>query len=99
MSRKIDALIAEHVFGLSLLDEGDGLKIGDFRIGESNEIPNYSTSIAEAWEITEEYKRWALFYWNDDQIKCVLGRGTEATASTAPMAICLAALKHLGVKV
>lgn len=83
----------------------------DGRERDWSPIPNYSTDVAAAWEVVEKFKSkkiefalirdvsiWqASFQWNDsfpyhwDCIEWVDGE-------TAPHAICLAALKAVGVK-
>lgn len=81
----------------------------------SGEIPHYSTDIAAAWPVVEklclsvlrnandEYlvgkfdeTVWNGDEWVDGQMVCIL-RPSEA--ATAPLAICLAALRVVGVGV
>lgn len=72
-------------------------------------VPNYSTNIADAWRIVEEvWPKYFRLEWCDDNIEAgepyydyedswIVPEGCKA--STAPMAICLAALKCKGVEV
>ena len=69
--------------------------------------PPYSTSIAEAWLVVEKFDTWEVHRWYDPKYKrydgdfyvsCYLTKHDpemfgEATADTAPLAICRAALK------
>lgn len=96
-TREIDALVADHVMGLS------GPWGATFLGGKP--LPHYSTDIAAAWEVVEKvgdiklegYRcvdgcfRWCVTTFDLDDI--------EIRADTAPMAICLAALKAKGVEV
>jgi hypothetical protein len=100
MSRKIDALIAEHVMGKPH-DEiyyphrfnAEGEKV------IRRLIPQYSTDISAAWEVVGKMGHLGL-NWEPlviDKWDCVFER--ESTkADTAPMAICKAALKAKNVK-
>jgi len=61
MSRKIDSLIAEHVFGLELSDNGYFKYYGYPNKNFENpsdwgnrEIPTYSTDISSAWFVVDE---------------------------------------------
>jgi hypothetical protein len=110
MSRKIDALIAEHVMDIEVQE--DQMTYGIFHekrlndpieyfIGETNTtIPHYSTDIKAAWEVVENCPHYMSI--------CSLPNGfsyrarientdgniyINSKADTAPMAICLAALK------
>lgn len=106
MSRHIDALIAEHVFG-EFVDK-------DFPIHGGPFCKNYSTSIADAWLIVEKMhdrkyisriqspainyvpEKWSVcfhFKYMDDEIFIKEKEMDES----APMAIAKAALKALGV--
>jgi hypothetical protein len=77
----------------------------------TDEVPAYSTDIADAWLVfmrfADTYKvlshvqlmslGWTLgqpLVW-----RCTIGATNTATADTAPMAICLAALKCVDVEV
>lgn len=101
--RELDALIAEKVMGWE--DNMRGLMA--YAI-----VPNYSTDIAAAWKVIEELRKdqKALLisqayqgpYWEylskvewNDSLKGY--RFEFATSISAPHAICLAALKAVGV--
>ena len=98
--RELDALVAEKVMGwtnvrfichgLSLRGEVDG--------EPSEKVPFYSVDIDAAWDVVEKigtsftlerYNRWYVEF----------GDRYSAAADTAPHAICLAALKAVGVEV
>ncbi|GED14021.1 BC1872 family protein [Aneurinibacillus migulanus] len=80
---------------------------GDFLMNKETRepLPNYSTNIADAWKVLEKliqlgaeinvgfYKQW------DCSIDYPIGCNWLVQAETAPLAICLAALKALGVEV
>lgn len=67
--------------------------------------PPYSTEISAAWEVVEKFPAMQLFkyanglgwdcYWHAESGPL----NVHAQAETAPLAICLAALKALGVEV
>jgi hypothetical protein len=115
--RKIDALVAEHIFEkVVYFSDGefvkaDGTPIHDYRMrdkkGSYREFtPHYSTDIAAAWEIVEKLhgqsfrietgsdgvNRYRCFsYYKDTNI--------SVRATTAPLAICLLALKVMGIDI
>jgi hypothetical protein len=103
--RNIDALVAEHVMGWWLAKDEDGewcfMDGADF-VCFNFDVPHYSTDIAAAWEVVEKMGHVGL-NWDDTtnspaRWQCIMERG-EYYADTAPMAICLAALKAKGVDV
>ena len=107
--RELDALIAEKVFeeevvyigGHPHLTEGEGNYLG-------GDCPHFSTQIADAWLVVEKLKNtnynfginiqtiidldgglhdaWGCYFCDDDM-------DYETEEDTAPLAICLAALK------
>lgn len=92
--RELDAFIATKVMGLDLSSK--------FSI-----FPRYSESISAAWEVVEKlrFKQIKLIELqdisgdepdNEAHFYCRFGAMGKATASTAPHAICLAALKAVG---
>lgn len=106
--RELDALVAEKVMGLLATTGGSGAKTNYY--ARSSEVapwentPHYSTDIAAAWLVVEAMAGrdmqlsldmfggdpwWAEFA--DRQYV----KGAQATATTAPHAICLAALKAM----
>ena len=87
MSREIDVRIHEEFFDAKITR----VMGNDFI--ELENVPHYSTDIKAAWEVVEKFEKWALFYWSEGVIRCTLDMKSDAEASTAPMAICLAALK------
>ena len=60
-------------------------------------LPHYSTNIADAWEVVEKADLWSLYGSIGDgpYRACIQFEDREGlmTADTAPLAICLAALK------
>lgn len=95
--RELDALIAENVFkrkvvyvgGHPHLTEGNDNYLG-------GDCPHFSTQIADAWLVVEKLpppytigrynEEWVVTIARDDDTK-------QGRADTAPLAICLAALK------
>ncbi len=76
---------------------------------DSRNLAHYSTDIKAAWEVLEKLKHllpeicvvdsdldWGCSFQHVDQ---AILRGSWPISSTAPMAICLAALKSKGVEV
>lgn len=97
---RLDAWVAEHVMGWTptgLAKDFNGVPFPE-------PIPNYSTDIAAAWEVVELVGGFEIEQWGDVWEK----KGTiiwaasfnlpdgknivHATAATAPLAICRAAL-------
>lgn len=110
--RKIDALVAEKVIGWTIKPGQIGTShstAGHFIAPE--DVPEYSTDIAAAWDVVEAWKGdgslceivlsrceshvstgWRARFGESEA-------SWEADAPTAPLAICLAALKAKGVDV
>ena len=108
--RELDAVIAEKIMELEVVRN----KKGGWSIGEanywytndepggvlSNPLPEYSTDIAAAWEVVEKLQKLNPLHIRSD----ITGRWFvscgpfNASASTAAHAICLAALKAVGVE-
>lgn len=94
--RRLDAKVAEHIFGNKFYSwEGKAWPI---------DLPHYSTDIAAAWDVAIVMQKEGFYvavgpYWAE-----IGDHGTtdapksEALASHASMAICLAALKAKGVE-
>jgi hypothetical protein len=111
--REMDALVAKHVFNLELTPNGCscGYIKNEPAIKGCQRIPNYSTSIADAWLVVEKLIENGWIYYRvtgyvKDSIAyhtCLFeGAGQEqpmfrSEGDTAPHAICLAALKACGV--
>ena len=87
----IDKRIAEEVMGKPL-GWGNG-KDGYLGFRHFDDLPKYSTNIADAWQVVERCKLdFSLEKTSDDRWHCFYGGGT-AFADTPSMAICLAALE------
>jgi hypothetical protein len=94
--RELDALIAEKVMGFDkrIVSKVDGMPYAD--------VLHYSTQIADAWLVVEKFPNVAIFGPNDswlvrfsDDDGSIYTHPVDepARADTAPLAICLAALK------
>lgn len=103
MSRKIDALIAEHVFGLDKCKNCQAEKYGcnvncmyHFR---------YSTNISDAWLVLQSIESdgcWLISSGEPEELYCCEvynGTTIRSYQDTAPMAICLASLKAKNVEI
>lgn len=105
--RKIDALVAEKVMGWLSLN-GCLYPPGAFSdhvvVDIMVLVPRYSTSIAAAWEVVEKLtgEEFQVFITASDFETFVQvqrdGALCERGAAKAPLAICLAALTAVGVK-
>lgn len=100
-NRERDALVAEKVFGATVHEIG-------------RPLPNYTTEIAFAWEIVEYLKNkfykptlnwWDKYSDNPEGWHCLFQRDFREGeifdswgCSTVQEAICLSALKSVGVK-
>lgn len=97
--RELDALIAEKVMGLKTPpNERCSCTNSEWLCRKHGTFPRYSTSIADAWEVVEKLgdkdfrveKDYDFEFWI-----CILGnRRREVRGTTAPHAICLAALSQ-----
>lgn len=112
-SSEQDAIVAKKVMGISYrwchglegpvcfltTDTRYGNAMGTERyVSSMNEIPHYSTDIAAAWEVFEKAALNSVFRAETPLYGVGYGNdGKYATALTAPLAICLAALKTKGV--
>jgi hypothetical protein len=107
--REIDALIAIHVFGWQKVKNHE---TAYFKAdGRMDELPCYSTDIASAWTVVEavgpKFRRFEVHRVGGEYVALIEGGDSDvdaayiasAEADTAPMAICLAALKTVGVEV
>jgi len=107
-AREIDALVAEKV-----MEWEDHGKIGMAPKGilpseeyyaryfaPQFEIPNYSTDISAAWEITKKFRLpWSIGECSDGDYECYISNNITEYAETAAKAICKAALKAVGVDI
>lgn len=106
--REIDALVAEKVMGCDVV----GLNPGSVYWGkpecmkdehsEHQDIAFYSTDIAAAWEVVNKMR--SAHNWDFELVVTDGGaharfKGMHLFAETAPTAICLAALRAVGVAV
>jgi hypothetical protein len=101
--RELDALIAEKVMGK--VDDAASLRLALEEGMEYGAVPRYSADIAAAWEVVKRLgegdfilERWPEFK-DDRRWRSSFGRGVDFSySSTASHAICLAALKAVGVE-
>jgi Phage ABA sandwich domain len=95
--REIDRLVAEKVMGCSK-ELMVWLEIHEV-------LPHYSTNIVDAWQVVEKFVNDDIYFEmvkpdKDGSFTCLIGMLNEPTkADTAPLAICLAALKAHGIDV
>lgn len=108
--RELDALIAEKVMGLAVLNGqifryDKSYEKGDIATAVGCPIPSYSTDMAAAWEVVEKLEGINIFKdypekneWHVSFLMCDdFGCDDLCTSSnSAPHAICLAALKAVG---
>jgi hypothetical protein len=108
--RELDALVAEKVMGWKWIgpdefNDNRHLTLGGQKV--QARIPDYSTDIAAAWDVVEKMRPTFNLV-----LECVsleynchvarpghLDEKVNVRADTAPLAICLAALKACGVEV
>ena len=105
--RELDALIAEKVMGLHITKESRHTDCPVYDIQDAGRffapISPYSTSIAAAWEVVEKVADpwvWSLSNyhgeWESELTRIDIDhQGVYASAPTAPLAICHAALKAI----
>ena len=107
--RELDALIAEKVMGsdrdwrkyLELRPSwarGDKLTDDEYMVVLlGGELPHYSTQIADAWLVVEQHQDAEIEHEYGGHTRVVLNKAGvgwfSAFADTAPLAICLSALK------
>ncbi|MFE4202092.1 BC1872 family protein [Aneurinibacillus aneurinilyticus] len=103
--RELDGLIATKVFGYKIApihaDEDLWILDDSQELHVSYPVPHYSTNIADAWQVVEKFKECDLQKHESGNYTCyiTLYKTYESDAETAPLAICLAALKAIGVEV
>lgn len=105
--RELDALVAKHVMDLNptwnIPNEDYFYTVN----GSNNYLPYYSTSISGAWQVVEKLKgpdMWiGIDTTPDGRYRCMMlnkkGPDADFIADSAPRAICLAALKAVGVDI
>ena len=104
MTRELDALVAEKVMGWEVEPVQDGYDAGYWRIvkGESayerENIPSYSTSIADAWMVVEKFPSIEIHTHEHGGVSVRVDAYCYGNAPTAPEAICKAALRAVGVE-
>jgi hypothetical protein len=98
--RQRDALVAEKVMGWAKIEYSDGT------VGFWWKVPHYTTDIAAAWAVVEKMRECGINYSvhnYGDGHECVFDKEMvvfeRVSSSSAPEAICLAALRALGVDV
>ena len=105
MSREIDALIEQAIFGNKVRHSKQWVEHMQYMVGNET-LKHYSTDIKAAWEVVEKMipeihiqlewlNGWEVGYYSTkDNLFYHL-----AAHESAPMAFCLAALKSKGVEV
>lgn len=96
--RELDLLVAEKVMGYQLFDSelaNEGLS-NSLHVAD---IPKYSTDIAAALGVVEKMKDagFSCGVFREKWV-CLIGNVSGPDCNTAPHAICLAALKAVGVE-
>lgn len=105
--RKIDALVAEHVMDLDGPYYDESVHDSEPYFGTYALASRYSTDIAAAWEVVEKMRheialipmgrtRWMA---TSNRSKTAMSDWYGPVADTAPLAICLAALKSKNIEV
>lgn len=112
--RELDALVAERVIGWRNLEwceachEGGTIApegwYGDGPGGECYLTREYSVDIAAAWQVVEKMIDigYSVFVDYVERWRCFITQGggeSPVEATSAPLAICLAALEAIGVEV
>lgn len=107
--RKIDALVAEKVMGWrppseDVADLWERSKVWySPETASAEHLPDYSSDIADAWEVVEKLESEDPGYFNlsvttpPGWYVTFVDPDSCAYADTAPLAICLAALKAKGI--
>ncbi len=113
--RKIDWLVAEHIFHATYLDPDAAGILLPLEV----QLPHYSTDIKDAWQVVEwivgkdctEHdlfiECWADGEWfvafhpfgYSSRKPCASDDGKKTGSPSAPLAICRAALKSVGIEV
>ena len=108
-TRELDEAVAREVMGLTLVEGAEGWyhcdpkryppgSLGD----DHSRVPDYSTSIAAAFEVVEKMREKGLHFaldnrhqdgWWAEFASIGYARGGQATADSAPLAIVKAALE------
>jgi len=110
-NRRIDALVAERIFGFDIMEPIRGIRAVQTPEGARHTLRRYSTDIAAAWTVAEALiaKGWSFALdseWGNPWKMVVWGAGvkpnspsgTAVTKTLTPcLAICIAALHAAGV--
>ncbi|UYL93738.1 hypothetical protein NIIg32_gp34 [Parageobacillus phage vB_PtoS_NIIg3.2] len=106
--REINWFVAEKVMNWHVWENEDGELMVTKGYGCYSHCPSFSTNIADAWPIVEKLKIAVIpqageppknMKYLAEIDRRPLGGYYEAFAETAPLAICLAALKSVGIEV
>jgi hypothetical protein len=104
--REIDRLVAEKVMGWEPEEIEGSVYLSGYVLYKREEpphIPDYqfkpSTNIQDAWLVVEKFPCLQLTKLAENRYTCRFYLGDTAYAETAPLAICLAALKSVRVEV
>lgn len=106
--REINWFVAEKVMNWHVWENEDGELMVTKGYGCYSHCPSFSTNIADAWPIVEKLKIAVIpqageppknMKYLAEIDRRPLGGYYEAFAETAPLAICLVALKAVGVEV
>jgi hypothetical protein len=99
--RERDALVAVNVMGWEVV-RGTVVPPG-YESWSKPEVPSYTTDISAAWEVVEKMDEWIVQRARDGDYWVTVRFGESWYLSgwvkSAPEAICLAALKAVGVDV
>jgi hypothetical protein len=108
--RELDALIAEKVMGWVLPPHSS--VVGQMWVETPSgrvhpKLPEFSSNISDAWQVVEKMKEIGYMMWLEQEgvYQCVFFRGLGyqvhdySVASSAPLAICLAAIKAKGIDI
>lgn len=107
--RERDALVAEKVMGFTKPSLGWGFHELESGSYVNYPLPHYTTDISEVWEVVDKLKKKRVFinmgfspisnrYAVNFSTVTVM-KDSNGYAPTAPEAICLAALKAVGVEI
>jgi len=107
--RELDVLVARILFGnLPFIQKRKRAAKKDYysiwavktKSGGYGKLPFYSTDIAAAWQIAEKLQEFYPCLWKEDGYwECLFAvEYATATADTAPLAICRAALLAMEVE-
>lgn len=108
--REIDRLVAERVMGWTNVSV-EGTRFGTTPEGKVHAIvPQYSTDMSAAWKVVERLRllgyQGGIDWATESGYECAFGsspippyEGQSFSTETAPLAICLAALKVMEVSV